>query len=68
MSSNTSSSSTRRTLVPVSRLAGSGYDRTLICSFARGHLHNGEVFDAEIVKLNVEQSAHLRHQFHRVGI
>ena len=29
--------------------------------------HNGEVFDAAIVKLNVDESAQLRHQFHPGG-
>jgi len=57
------------TLVP--RLA-SGWqwldDRTLDVQLRQGvTFHNGEVFDAEIVKLNVEQSVHLRHQFHPGG-
>ncbi len=40
-------------------------DRTLEVNLRRGvRFHNGEVFDAEIVKLNVEQSANLGHVFH----
>ena len=40
-------------------------DRTLEVNLRRGvRFHNGEIFDAEIVKLNIEQSEHLRHVFH----
>jgi ABC-type transport system substrate-binding protein len=43
-------------------------DRTLDMQLRQGvTFHNGEVFDAEIVKLNVEESAQLRHQFHPGG-
>jgi ABC-type transport system substrate-binding protein len=40
-------------------------DRTLEVTLRQGvTFHNGEVFDAEIVKLNVEESTQLRHSFH----
>lgn len=43
-------------------------DRTLEVQLRQGvTFHNGEVFDAEIVKLNVEESAQLRHAFHPGG-
>jgi ABC-type transport system substrate-binding protein len=43
-------------------------DRTLEVQLRQGvTFHNGEVFDAEIVKLNVEESAQLRHTFHPGG-
>ena len=40
-------------------------ERSLELTLRQGvKFHNGEVFDAEIVKLNVEESAQLRHSFH----
>jgi ABC-type transport system substrate-binding protein len=40
-------------------------DRTLEVELRQGvRFHNGEIFDAEIVKLNVEESAQLRHPFY----
>jgi ABC-type transport system substrate-binding protein len=40
-------------------------DRTLEVTPRQGvKFHNGELFDAEIVKLNVEETRNLRHMFH----
>jgi ABC-type transport system substrate-binding protein len=40
-------------------------DRTLEVTLRQGvTFHNGEAFDAEIVKLNVEETIKLRHPFH----
>ena len=49
------------------RRAGGGDDRTLEVTLRQGvTFHNGEVFDAEIVKLNWEENTRLR-QPHEVG-
>ena len=40
-------------------------DRTLEVRLRQGvRFHNGEVFDAEVVKLNVEETGNLKHPFH----